>query len=69
MCVEGGFFFQISKRDFMFTREMRVHVYKPSKMSEKYQKTSKNHQQRPRMSKKVKKSPPPPKKKCASMED
>ena len=24
MCVEVGFFFKISKRDFMFIREMRV---------------------------------------------
>ena len=24
MCVEGGFFFKISKRDFTFIREMRV---------------------------------------------
>ena len=26
MCVEGGFFFKISKRDFTFIREMRVRV-------------------------------------------
>jgi hypothetical protein len=24
MCVEGGFFFKVSKRDFTFIREMRV---------------------------------------------
>ena len=27
MCVEGGFFFKISKRDFTFIREMRVNSY------------------------------------------
>ena len=25
--VEGGFFFKISKRDFTFIREMRVHTF------------------------------------------
>ena len=27
MCVEGGFFFKINKRDSMFIREMRVAKY------------------------------------------
>ena len=26
MCVEGGFFFKINKRDSTFIREMRVHA-------------------------------------------
>ena len=35
MCVEGDFFFKISKRDFTFIREMRVRtlhyaIYSPS---------------------------------------
>ena len=27
MCVEGGFFFKISKRDFTFIREMRLAIF------------------------------------------
>ena len=30
MCVEGGFFFKINKRDFTFIREMRVHKIVPT---------------------------------------